>query len=197
MTTSILFLQVLIHQDDQAGLQNGRQTETLNYVKSSHFYADPYPGFSACNYKVQATPCTALRDGDRIDLGAGEYLQIIHNPGHTKGSISLWYPAKNSLFTGDFVYDCGNGAAFFDWLPTSSVRQYMRSAEEMLDFINAHDINHVYPGHFNTLNASKTKRLLEQYIDSKQGCATKGVTSCMQCTTWAFFLLGCFRCCPC
>ena len=191
------FDQVFAHEDDQPGIRHARQTETLNYVKSGHFYEKPYPGFSAYNYKVPPTPCQVLRDGDRIDLGAGDYLQIIHTPGHTKGSISIWYPAKRVLFTGDFVYDCGQGEFLFDWLPTSSVRDFLTSAENMVDFIGNHDVVKVYPGHFRSLTASRTSHLLNDYINNKQGCGSKCSASCMQCTAWCFFLLGCFRCCPC
>ena len=36
------FENVFIHEDDLPGLQNGRQTETLNFVKPAHFYQSPY-----------------------------------------------------------------------------------------------------------------------------------------------------------
>ncbi len=32
--------------------------------------------------------------------GGGEYLEILHTPGHTKGSICISYPHKKALFTG-------------------------------------------------------------------------------------------------
>ena len=104
------FESVYIHEYDLPGLRNGQQTETLNYVKPAHFYRQPYRGFSACNYKVPATVCQPLKDGDQIDLGGGEHLEILHVPGHTKGSIAIYYPSKRELFTGDFVYECGSGA---------------------------------------------------------------------------------------
>ena len=91
------FETVYIHEDDLPGLRNGRQTETLNYVKPAHFYQQPYRGFSACNYKVPATICQPLKDGDQINLGAGEHLEIVHVPGHTKGSIAVYYPSKQEL----------------------------------------------------------------------------------------------------
>ncbi|KAK7054578.1 hypothetical protein SK128_015502 [Halocaridina rubra] len=191
------FEKVFIHENDYQGLRNGRQTETLNYVKPSHFYENPYPGFDSSKYSVPPTPCDTLRDGDRIDMGGGEYLEVIHNPGHTKGSISLWYPNKQALFSGDFVYDCGIGSNLLDWLPTSCVRDYIRSAENMIDFIADRDVACVYPGHFRCIDGVRTTKILQEYIDGKQACGTKGCTSCMQCATFAFFLMGCFRCCPC
>jgi glyoxylase-like metal-dependent hydrolase (beta-lactamase superfamily II) len=44
-----------------------------------------------------------LKDGDNLDLGAGQTLDIFHTPGHSKGSISLLYNKDSALFTGDAV----------------------------------------------------------------------------------------------
>jgi hydroxyacylglutathione hydrolase len=44
-----------------------------------------------------------LKDGDRVDLGGGETLEIFHTPGHSKGSISILYNKDRALFTGDAV----------------------------------------------------------------------------------------------
>jgi hydroxyacylglutathione hydrolase len=45
----------------------------------------------------------ALKDGDKLDLGEAETLEILHVPGHSKGSISLLYHRDRALFTGDAV----------------------------------------------------------------------------------------------
>ena len=34
-------------------------------------------------------------------LGGGDYLEILHVPGHTKGSIVIYYPQQQILFTGN------------------------------------------------------------------------------------------------
>ncbi len=43
--------------------------ECLNYVQSSNFAQQPYPGFSACRYAVPPTKCSSVVDGDVIELG--------------------------------------------------------------------------------------------------------------------------------
>lgn len=40
-----------------------------------------------------------VNDGDEIDLDGG--ARIIHTPGHTPGSISIYLPARKLLFAGD------------------------------------------------------------------------------------------------
>lgn len=64
--------RVLIHQDDYRGLREGRQVETLNYVKPAHFQQAPHADFFARDYRVPATKCESVLDGHRIDLGKSE-----------------------------------------------------------------------------------------------------------------------------
>jgi hydroxyacylglutathione hydrolase len=62
----------------------------------------PVPGFDLLvdgPVRVDRT----LADGDRIDLGGGRALTVIHTPGHSPGSISLHLPDEGVLFTGDAV----------------------------------------------------------------------------------------------
>jgi hydroxyacylglutathione hydrolase len=42
---------------------------------------------------------TPAREGDSIALGETPF-HVIHTPGHTQGSISLWIPAENKLIAG-------------------------------------------------------------------------------------------------
>ena len=46
---------------------------------------------------------SGLKDGDQVDLGGGQTLEIFHTPGHSKGSISLLYTKDRALFSGDAV----------------------------------------------------------------------------------------------
>ena len=69
---------ILIHQDDHQGLRYGRQVETLNYVKPTHFHQQPYRNFSALQYRVLSTKCEPILDGHRIDLGKGDLFFTVH-----------------------------------------------------------------------------------------------------------------------
>jgi glyoxylase-like metal-dependent hydrolase (beta-lactamase superfamily II) len=44
-----------------------------------------------------------LQDGDVIDLGGDLSLEVIHCPGHSPGSISLFCPQEKTLIIGDVV----------------------------------------------------------------------------------------------
>ena len=191
------FQNVFVHEDDAEGVSHGRQVDTLNYVKTDHFYSQPYPNFSPSAYKVPATTCSSLRDGDMIDLGSGHHLEILHVPGHTKESIAVYYPQTGALFTGDFVYECGVGSGLLDWLPTSCVRDYIGSANNMLTWMSDHDVTDVYPGHFRISQPKRIEQLLYEYVEAKDNGCSRASSSCLQGATWMYFLMGCFRCCPC
>ena len=51
----------------------------------------------------EAMPETvALFDGERIDVGANA-LEVIHVPGHTRGSVCFYDEANKIMFSGDFL----------------------------------------------------------------------------------------------
>jgi len=65
-----------------------------------------------------------LKDGDIVDLGGGKMLRVIHTPGHSKGSVSLFLQDEGALFSGDAVPMAG-GVPIYENVPESirSVRK--------------------------------------------------------------------------
>jgi glyoxylase-like metal-dependent hydrolase (beta-lactamase superfamily II) len=68
------------------------------------------------------------REGNTLALGPAEF-QILHTPGHTQGSISLWIPAENKLVAGDTLFRDSIGRTD---LPGGDGRQILRSIHEKL-----------------------------------------------------------------
>jgi len=52
-----------------------------------------------------------LKEGD-LKVGSKTF-QILHTPGHSPGSISIYWPEKKALFTGDVVFPMGVGRTDF------------------------------------------------------------------------------------
>jgi glyoxylase-like metal-dependent hydrolase (beta-lactamase superfamily II) len=48
-----------------------------------------------------------LRGGERINLGGGISVEVVHTPGHTLGSVSFVVSGLDWAFTGDSVQVCG------------------------------------------------------------------------------------------
>ena len=63
------------------------------------------------------------REGDRLIVGAVDF-NILHTPGHTQGSISLWIPLENKLVAGDTLFRDGIGRTD---LPGGDGRKILRS----------------------------------------------------------------------
>jgi glyoxylase-like metal-dependent hydrolase (beta-lactamase superfamily II) len=62
----------------------------------------PIPGFST----LVGGPVTVdrlLEDGDEVGIGGGRSLAVIHTPGHSAGSLSLFLQDEGILFSGDAI----------------------------------------------------------------------------------------------
>lgn len=49
------------------------------------------------------SPSIPVKDGDRIELGSGRYVEVIHTPGHDRTHICLLDSHTGSLFSGDHI----------------------------------------------------------------------------------------------
>src|SRR5215475_7670818 len=65
-------------------------------------------------------------EGGAIVLAESAF-HILHTPGHTQGSISLWIPAENKLIAGDTLFRDSVGRTD---LPGGDTREILRSIHE-------------------------------------------------------------------
>jgi hydroxyacylglutathione hydrolase len=93
------------------------------------------------------------KDGDRILVGATEF-HVLHTPGHTQGSISLYAPSENKLIAGDTLFQGSIGRTD---LPGGDGRQIIRSIHEKLMPLPGETI--VIPGHGANTTIDREKRL--------------------------------------
>jgi glyoxylase-like metal-dependent hydrolase (beta-lactamase superfamily II) len=80
-------------------------------------------------------------EGDRLRAGTTNF-EILHTPGHTPGSISLWIPAENKLVSGDTLFSDSIGRTD---LPGGDPRQILRSIRDK--YFALPDETVVVPGH--------------------------------------------------
>ncbi len=87
------------------------------------------------------TPLFYLKEGD-LHLGANNkiQLQILHTPGHSPGSICLYWPDKKILISGDVIFYGSIGRTDF---PGGSISELKRS----IDKLSLLDIEYLVPGH--------------------------------------------------
>lgn len=106
-----------------------------------------------------------LNDGYVFDLGKHQ-VEVIHTPGHTKGSICLLYRQQRLLFTGDSF-----GAPI--WLHPQdalSVEAYSRSVKRLLT--RGKEFDTVLPGHGEALDKNFMKEQLTCAEDIISGRCT-------------------------
>ena len=82
-----------------------------------------------------------IDDNDLIHLGELE-LKVIHTPGHTRGSTSLYCEKEGCVFSGDTMF---RGTWGRTDLPTGSIEDIMDSITNKL--LKLPDNTIVYPGH--------------------------------------------------
>jgi glyoxylase-like metal-dependent hydrolase (beta-lactamase superfamily II) len=94
----------------------------------------------------------AAKDGGKMVVGAAEF-HILHTPGHTQGSISLWIPAEQKLVAGDTLFRDSIGRTD---LPGGDGRQILRSIHEKL--MPLPDDAVVIPGHGESTTIGREKQ---------------------------------------
>jgi glyoxylase-like metal-dependent hydrolase (beta-lactamase superfamily II) len=78
---------------------------------------------------------------------------VLHTPGHTQGSISLWIPSENKLVAGDTLFRDSIGRTD---LPGGDGRQILRSIHEKLLPLPAETV--VFPGHGDITTIGREKQ---------------------------------------
>jgi glyoxylase-like metal-dependent hydrolase (beta-lactamase superfamily II) len=116
------------------------EQDYLNLVKE---YMAKMPGQKPIPFE----PTFYLKEGE-LHLGTDGSkvnLQVIHTPGHTPGSISIYWPDQKVLFTGDLLFYGGVGRTDFG----GSGKQLKQSIERISEL----DIHLLLPGHSTELGA--------------------------------------------
>lgn len=92
------------------------------------------------------------RDGDKLLVGTAEF-HVLHTPGHTPGSISLWIPSEGRLVAGDTLFRDSIGRTD---LPGGDSRQILRSIHDKL--LGLPEETMVIPGHGPNTTIAREKR---------------------------------------
>jgi len=91
-------------------------------------------------------------DGDKLVVGATEF-HVLHTPGHTQGSISLWIPSERKLVAGDTLFRDSIGRTD---LPGGDGRQILQSIYDKL--LPLPDDTMVIPGHGDNTTIGREKQ---------------------------------------
>ena len=116
----------------------------------------PYAGFNPSSYRLKgAAPTRLITQSDVIDLGDRQF-EILHLPGHSKGSICVWEPAIGALFTGDLVYD---GPLVYEG-PGMDLEVYAQSLRKLKEL----PVQVVHAGHDPSFDYARMVAIIDQYL---------------------------------
>jgi hydroxyacylglutathione hydrolase len=96
----------------------------------------PHFGSSASNSLFE--PQILLKEGE-LRLGDMSF-QVIHTPGHSPGSICIYWPEEKALFCGDVIFRQGLGRTD---LPGGNGGQLKESIRRLAQL----DVEYLFPGH--------------------------------------------------
>ena len=91
------------------------------------------------------------RDGQSLQLNGADF-HILHTPGHTPGSLSIWIPSANKLVAGDTLFRDSIGRTD---LPGGDGRLILRSIHDKL--LRLPDETVVIPGHGESTTIAREK----------------------------------------
>jgi glyoxylase-like metal-dependent hydrolase (beta-lactamase superfamily II) len=93
-------MEVWVHEQEAIALENGdeRTVYGMNLFKTM---AQAQFGLKDGLFKIEVQ--RKLKEGDRLNLGRSVW-EVMHLPGHSKGSIGLYEPTSRILISGDTIY---------------------------------------------------------------------------------------------
>jgi hydroxyacylglutathione hydrolase len=145
------------HIDHIGGAQKLKQaTSAPVYMNRNDFELQKMLGLQAVWLGVSTPERVAIDasadDGDKLLVGATEF-HVLHTPGHTQGSISLWIPSENKLVAGDTLFRDSIGRTD---LPGGDGKQILRSIQEKLLVLP--EETEVFPGHGGNTTIGREKQ---------------------------------------
>ena len=167
------FEDCLIHKSEAVGLERptgdytliGEEFDPMDLsalsfpgyeVEGPMITAMPYAGYDLRSYRVRpARVSRHVEEGDIVDLGDRTF-EILHLPGHSRGSIGLWEKATGVFFSGDAVYD----GPLLDNLSGSSRPDYIRTMRRLCEM----PARIVHAGHDPSFGRERLVELAEAYL---------------------------------
>lgn len=136
--------KVLIHRKESENLNNP-EVNLLGYIQMP---------------EIELEADSRIDDEDLIHIGNIEF-KVMHTPGHTNGSTSLYCEKEKLVFSGDTLFKGTWGRTD---LPTSSLTDIINSITNKL--MNLPDDTIIYPGHGKAARIEDEKPI---YLELKPG----------------------------
>ena len=166
--------------------KDGIKKEDIKYVVNTHSHPDHYeasalfdssqvkialseiemefmkgPGaylYQLFGLKAPVVDVNLPMNAGELKLG-GETFEISIVPGHSPGSIGLYWPAKKVLFPGDVIFQMNVGRSDFPGGDGKLLKQSIRDLSKL-------DVEYLLPGHMGMVKgAANVKKNFEKVIE--------------------------------
>jgi len=127
---------------DQEKVKVGMHTKEIEFLKGEG--GELYSLFGINTPRINVN--FPLEEGD-ITLG-DHIFKVILAPGHSPGSISLYWPEEKALFCGDVIFDQSVGRTDFPGGNASLLKKSILNLSKL-------DIHLLLPGHMGTVSGQK------------------------------------------
>lgn len=129
------------HVSDASALRDAAQTVIAAHPLERPQLEAPAETLYEVPFEIPAVhPSVLLEDGDVLDIGA-LHFHLLHTPGHSPGSICLYEPDQQLLFSGDTLFHNGYGRTD---LPGGSEEEMWKS---LVRLSGLPPQLHLFPGH--------------------------------------------------
>ena len=128
------------HPDHIEAVQHFAETSASVAIHTLewHFIKNLAPQYGDSIGAGNFEPGAFLQDGD---LDVGDYhFEVIHTPGHSPGSVCLYWPERKVLFTGDVVFNQGIGRTDLPGGDGEQLKESIRNLSRL-------DVEYLLPGH--------------------------------------------------
>lgn len=159
-----------IGRAEEPGPEAGVRVRT---ILTTHGHRDHWQALQRVREATGAEVVLHAADADVVDVEADRHVdhgdvlafgdaavRLIHNPGHTPGSVSALLGDRH-LFTGDTLFPGGPGNTFGDG---EAFARIMRSLEDRI-FGELGDDVHVHPGHGDDTTLGAERPHLQEWRD--------------------------------
>ena len=128
------------HPDHFEGIQvfSGTGARTAVHAREMEFVRAAARHYGDAAGFTGLEPDILLQEG-QLRVGSLSF-QVIHTPGHSPGSICLYWPQEKAMFTGDLVFHQGIGRVDVPGGDGEQLKESIRRIAPM-------EVDHLLPGH--------------------------------------------------
>jgi glyoxylase-like metal-dependent hydrolase (beta-lactamase superfamily II) len=127
------------HLEAVPSIVNGNPKATMHKKEYEYLQDEGAALYQMMGIPIPSIPVEFFLQEGTLQVGPHQY-QIIHTPGHSPGAISIYWPQRKALVTGDLLFAAGVGRTDF---PGGDAQQLIESIERVRKL----DVQIILPGH--------------------------------------------------